>query len=137
MEYQPSWVIQCQSYPCRRTVVVQFNTQQGADGRVYIFPKGISLKVNRIARLEIELAYYDDAVQVVSYYAKESFLVFDGNTLNYERMIIKEKQLQLLELLVFDKNTWNHITVKYIRIFRFEYFILFNCAQIDWIHFKV
>ena len=25
MAYQPSWVIQCQSHPCRRTVVVLFN----------------------------------------------------------------------------------------------------------------
>ena len=33
------------------------------DKGVYIFPKGICPKVNIIAQLELELAYYDSAVQ--------------------------------------------------------------------------
>ena len=36
---------------------------------VHTFPKGISLKVNVIARLEFELAYYDSAVQRFNYYS--------------------------------------------------------------------
>ena len=36
---------------------------------VFTFPKGISPKVNVIARLEFELAYYDVVVQYVSHYA--------------------------------------------------------------------
>ena len=32
---------------------------------VHVFPKGISLKVNVIARLEFELLYYDVAVQCI------------------------------------------------------------------------
>ena len=35
----------------------------------FTFPKGIKLKVNVIARLEFELAYYDAAVQKVRHYA--------------------------------------------------------------------
>ena len=35
----------------------------------HTFPEGISPKVNVITRLEIELAYYDVAVQFVSLYA--------------------------------------------------------------------
>ena len=47
MAYQPSWVIYCQIYPCWRTAVILFNQ--------HIFPKGISLKVNIIAQLDITL----------------------------------------------------------------------------------
>ena len=35
---------------------------------VHTFPKGISPKVNVIARLEFELAYYDVTVHYVSHY---------------------------------------------------------------------
>ena len=35
----------------------------------HTFPKGICLKVNIIAQLEIELTYYDVAVQLVIHYA--------------------------------------------------------------------
>ena len=33
------------------------------DERVYTFPKGIGPKVNVLARLEFELAYYDSSVR--------------------------------------------------------------------------
>ena len=36
---------------------------------VHIFLKGISPKVNMIARLELELPYYNVAVQYVNHYA--------------------------------------------------------------------
>ena len=39
------------------------------DKLVHTFPKGISLKVNVIARLEFELTYYDAAVQHISHYS--------------------------------------------------------------------
>ena len=45
-----------------------FNPQL-ADKGVHTFPKGISLKFNVIVRLEFKIAYYDVAVQHVSYYA--------------------------------------------------------------------
>ena len=38
---------------------------------VHISPKGISPKVNTIARLEFELADHDVTVQYVSFYATE------------------------------------------------------------------
>ena len=40
--------------------------------RFHSFPKGISQKVNVIARLEFELVYYDIAVQYVSYNTRET-----------------------------------------------------------------
>ena len=45
----------------KRAAVILFNP--------YTFPKGISLKVNVIARLMFEPAYYDVAVQHISHYA--------------------------------------------------------------------
>ena len=39
------------------------------DNRVHTFAKNISSKVNVIAQLELELAYYDFAVQHVNHYA--------------------------------------------------------------------
>ena len=44
----------------RRTVVVLLNHSWEEKG-VHTFPKGICPKVNVIARLEYELAYYDSA----------------------------------------------------------------------------
>ena len=44
-------------------------TQTWEDWRVYIFSKDISPKVNIIVQLEFELAYFDIAVQLFSYYA--------------------------------------------------------------------
>ena len=41
-----------------------------------MFPGGISLKVNVIARLKFDLAYYNVAVQYVSHYATEIPLIF-------------------------------------------------------------
>ena len=39
----------------------------GGIREIYIFPKGICLKVNIIMQLEFELSYYDVAVQPVDY----------------------------------------------------------------------
>ena len=43
-------------------------THSWDDKGVYIFPKGICPKVNIIARLENELAYYDSAVHHFNHY---------------------------------------------------------------------
>ena len=39
---------------------------------IHIFPKGISTKVSVLARLELELAYYDVAVQNINHYTTET-----------------------------------------------------------------
>ena len=44
----------------------------GRDKRVHSFHGGISPKMNVIARLEIELAYYDVTVQHVSHYTNRA-----------------------------------------------------------------
>ena len=49
-----------------------FLTHSRRDKRVYIIPKGISPKVNEIARLRFELAYFEAAVQLFSYYITET-----------------------------------------------------------------
>ena len=43
-------------------------THSWEDKGVHIFPKGICPKVNVIARLEYELAYYDSVVHRFNYY---------------------------------------------------------------------
>ena len=43
-------------------------THSWEDKGVHTFPKGICLKVNVIARLEYELAYYDSAVRRFNHY---------------------------------------------------------------------
>ena len=48
-------------------LMVLFN-QNLRDKKIHIFPKGISPKVNVIARLESELAYYNVTVQHVTHY---------------------------------------------------------------------
>ena len=42
---------------------------------VHTFPEAINLKVNVIAWLEFELAYYDIVLHI-NYYAKETLLIF-------------------------------------------------------------
>ena len=56
MAYQPSWVIKCQSYTCRRTVAELFKPKLGGGNGVHAFCKRISSKVNVLAQLEFELA---------------------------------------------------------------------------------
>ena len=64
MEYQPSWVIQYQIHPSRRSA--------GFKHGVFNFPDGICPKVNIIARLEFELVYYDSAVQRFNHYTTKT-----------------------------------------------------------------
>ena len=45
-----------------------FSPIVGGNKGVHAFPKGISLKVNLIARLEFELAYFEAAVQLFSHH---------------------------------------------------------------------
>ena len=59
---------------------------------VYTFPKGISPKVNVIAWLEFELAYYDVKVQHVNHYATRAHTppVLDRN-ICYHVNVCKKK----------------------------------------------
>ena len=55
----------------KKKVVILFKLIAAEKG-VYTFPKGISLKVNAIARLESEIANYDFEVQQVSHYTMKT-----------------------------------------------------------------
>ena len=55
-------------HPYRKTEMILFNPIAGGDKGERTFPKGISPKVNVIARLEFELAYFEAAVQRFSHY---------------------------------------------------------------------
>ena len=57
MVYQPSWVIQCQRYSWRRTIVVVFNL-------LFQFN---SLKVTIIAWIEFELVHNDATAQYINH----------------------------------------------------------------------
>ena len=65
MAHQTSWVIQCQRHLFRRTAL---RVIAGRIRWVHTFSKGISPKVNVIARLEFELAYFETAIQHLSHY---------------------------------------------------------------------
>ena len=66
MANQTPRVTYCQMHPFLfRTVLL---THRWEDKGVHIFTKGISPKVNVITLLEIDLAYYDSAVQRFNYY---------------------------------------------------------------------
>ena len=56
------------------------------DKGVHAFSKGICLKMNVIARLEFEPAYYDFAVKRINHYIT-----------------------RCIKLSVLDKNAWDHI----------------------------
>ena len=47
-------------------------THSWEDKGVHIFPKGICPKVNVIARLKYELAYYDSAVHRINHYTTKT-----------------------------------------------------------------
>ena len=56
------------NHPCGKTIIILSNPW-GGDERVPAFPRGISPKVNVIARLEFELAYFKAADKHFNYYA--------------------------------------------------------------------
>ena len=70
--YQLLRVTWCQSHPCRKTVVKQFNPLLMYK-TVHAFLKSINLKANVIVRLEFELTYYHVTVQHVSHNAMRIF----------------------------------------------------------------
>ena len=53
-----------------------YSTHSWEDKRVHTFPKGICPKVNVIARLEYELAYYDSAVHRFNLYTTRTPPIF-------------------------------------------------------------
>ena len=105
MAYQPSWVIWCQSYPSRRTVVVLFNPKLRDKG-VHTFSKGISPKVKVIEGLDFKLAYYNVAVEHINYSTKgtslfekeEELWIAEGILLPWNGQV-KEGLLQLIALI--------------------------------------
>ena len=62
-----------------------FNSRQG-DKEIHNFPKGISPKLNIMARLEFELAYYEVAVQHDRLKAKENlpFIFADISNIEFD-----------------------------------------------------
>ena len=77
--YQTSWIISYQIHPSRRTIVVPFRCED--KGAFIPSPKGIYPKMNLVAWLEFELAYYNSAVQHFNNYTTMSspphtFLIF-------------------------------------------------------------
>ena len=74
---------------------------------VHAFSKGISPKVNVIARLEFELAFYDVAVQNISHYAT-------GDPFN---CLDPLDQSNLCKLFVLNRNTWNRTAVCSLLVF--------------------
>ena len=66
---QSLWVIWCQSYPYRRTVVILFNTWLvGRIKRFISFLNVFILKVNKVAWLEFELTSFESSVKHFSHY---------------------------------------------------------------------
>ena len=71
MAYQLLWDTQCQFHPCKRKLVVLFNSSTRYK-ELHASTEGISSKVIVIERLEIELAYYDVAVPNVGHHATKA-----------------------------------------------------------------
>ena len=67
------------------------------DKRVHTFPKGICPKVNVIARLEYELAYYDSAVHRFNHYTHKDILLI-WRIFEADEDIIKEMQREIRSL---------------------------------------
>ena len=65
MAYQSLWVIECQSHPCRRTVIILLTHNKRPKWEGWYIFKEISLK---IAWLEFENTYCNVIVQHVSHY---------------------------------------------------------------------
>ena len=74
MAYQTLWVIEYQSHPSRKTVVLLFNPLK--EKWIHTFPKSICPKVNVNARLEFELDYYDSAAYRFNHYTTRTPPVF-------------------------------------------------------------
>ena len=74
---------------------------------VHTFPKGICPKVNVIARLEYELAYYDSAVHRFNHYTTRTPPAFAFSTeiiTNTETCIIHQNEIGLLSIISLLRN---------------------------------
>ena len=83
MAYQLSLVIECQSYPSRKTAVILFSLRFAWNGRSY-FPKGLGPNVNQKERLEFELVYFEVKYQHVSHYTNDispHFILHQNDTI--------------------------------------------------------
>ena len=64
-------------HPCRRAAVILSNPK--LDKWVHTFPKGKSLKVAEIVRLDLELVYHQAVVLYFSYYATGTPFLFNSS----------------------------------------------------------
>ena len=67
--------------------MILFN-QQLRDKGVHTFPNGIILKVNVIARVEFELAYFKAVVQQFSHYVTETSTIWQQDS-SYKTYLFK------------------------------------------------
>ena len=86
-------------------------THSWKDKGVHTFPKGIYPKVNLIARLECELAYYDSAVHHFNYYTTRTpiFVWVEPILLRISRYLCSTKFCWLYSLKIsffIDKSFW-------------------------------
>ena len=59
-------------YLQKKTSSTTKSIDRGGYWEDHVFPKGINLKVNAVARLEFELSYYDTTISHVSHYITET-----------------------------------------------------------------
>ena len=76
MAYLPSWAFLMSKLPLYKNSSGSISCRAERDKRFHAFSKSISPKVNVIAQLEFELAYFKVAVQHSSHYATETPLSY-------------------------------------------------------------
>ena len=101
----PTWIIQCQIYPSRRTLVVLLTHSW-----VHTFPKAIYLKVNVIEQLKFELACYDSAVKHFNHYTTRTL----SNTSMLESNYILDSSFRNLDPKRYYLYVCMQILIKYL-----------------------
>ena len=66
----------------------------------HTFPKGIFPKLNVIAQVDIELAYYDSVIQCFNHFNHEDTCRFLANVPGYY-IVVREFEFQLLNYVHF------------------------------------
>ena len=99
MAYQVFWVIQFKSIFVELQKYNNLTSCWGDKGP-HVFPKGISSKVNVIARLEFELVNYDIATQHVSYFTTGVLPRLSFNVL----IVAFQKEAQRKSTILQNKN---------------------------------
>ena len=97
-------------------------TDSWEDKEVHTFPKGICPKVNVIARLEFELAYYDSAVHRFNHYTRTPASKVTSRRWFTERYA--EMPLKVTQVVLLNSSTQNSFFAVIIFLISF-YLILF------------